>query len=246
MKTRIITGPLFGIFFFSVISLGLYAQTGGDAKAKQLEEMRKIKQQMIEDQKTIQQQNEWNNQSSQQEIKKLNQENQQKNFEIASSKQEASKAKQDMVKAKSELASKQAELAHTQMLIDSAKMQLASTQGLLMQSEMIRKRTEEALQHQEDSVKMLQQAQTLSQLQLDKQTAELEGQRQRSKFLITAAVLGISLFLLVAALLVYRQKTITELGNKNKIIQEEKRRSDELLLNILPEEVMHELKAQIG
>ena len=225
------------------ISYSSLAQTGNDAKAKQLEEMRKIKQQMMEEQKTIQQQTEWNNQSSQQEIKKLNQENQQKNFEIASSKQEATQARQDVLKAKSELASKQAELAHTQALIDSAKASLASTEGMLMQSEMIRKRTEEALLHQEDSVKLLNSEKEKQDLKLAKQGVELEAQRQRNKLYIIAAALGLSLFVVVGALFVYRQKTIQELSDKNKIIQEEKRRSDELLLNILPEEVMHELKA---
>ena len=62
---------------FAVLSVTMtFAQTGNDTKAKQLEEMRRLKQQMMEEQKTIQQQSEWNNQSSQQEIKKLNQENQ--------------------------------------------------------------------------------------------------------------------------------------------------------------------------
>jgi adenylate cyclase len=228
---------------FMFVGSAAFAQTGGDAKAKQLEEMRKLKQQLIEEQKTIQQQNEWNNQSSQQEIKKLNQENQQKNIEIAVTKQDAARAKQDVAKAKAELANKQAELAQTQRMIDSAKARLASTEGLLMQSEMIRKRTEEELLHQEDSVKMLKQEQALQDLKLANQEIELASQKQRNKLYIIAAALGMGLFLVVAALFVYRQKTIKELGDKNKIIQEEKRRSDELLLNILPEEVMHELKA---
>lgn len=235
------TGALFfALFLFSNYT---YAQTGGDAKAKQLEEMRKLKQQMMEEQKTIQQQNEWNNQSSQQEIKKLNQENQQSKMEIAVTKQDAAKAKADVLKAKAELESKQYELAKTLAMIDSAKARLASTEGLLMQSEMIRKRTEEELLHQEDSVKMLRQEQVMQDLKLTNQTIELNAARQRNKFYIIAAALGLGLFFVVAALFVYRQKTIKELGDKNKIIQEEKRRSDELLLNILPEEVMHELKA---
>jgi class 3 adenylate cyclase len=48
----------------------------------------------------------------------------------------------------------------------------------------------------------------------------------------------------LGALLLTRQRALKELADKNKIIQEEKRRSDELLLNILPEEVMLELKAR--
>ena len=69
MKKIIYTTVFFSLFIF------VFAQTGTDTKAKQLEEMRKLKQQMMEDQKTIQQQNEWNNQSSQTEIKQRYQQN---------------------------------------------------------------------------------------------------------------------------------------------------------------------------
>ena len=58
-------------FFFLtlLVSVSSFAQTGSDAKAKQIEQIRLLKQQQIEEQKL---QNEWNNQASQQEIKKLN------------------------------------------------------------------------------------------------------------------------------------------------------------------------------
>lgn len=216
-----------------------FSQSGEDSRLKQLEEIRKLKQQQMEEQKL---QNEWNNQSSQQEIKKLNQENQQKNVEIQVTRQEATKAKQDVVKAKQELEMKQHELAQTQALIDSAKAQLIATKNQLTESELVNKRIREELQHQEDSVKILRQEQALRDLKLKSQEAEIDAQKQKNRFYITAAVLGLGLFVLVALLLAYRQKTIRELASKNKIIEEEKRRSDELLLNILPEEVMHELK----
>ena len=76
------------LFMFSV-AVGQTGTTNSDAKAKQLEEMRKLKNQMMDEQKTIQQQQEWNAQTNQNEIKKLNQENQQKTIEIQVSKQEA-------------------------------------------------------------------------------------------------------------------------------------------------------------
>ena len=167
-------------------------------------------------------QNEWNNQSSQQEIKKLNQENQQKNVEIQVTRQEATKAKQDVVKAKQELEMKQHELAQTQALIDSAKAQLIATKNQLTESELVNKRIREELQHQEDSVKILRQEQALRDLKLKSQEAEIDAQKQKNRFYITAAVLGLGLFVLVALLLAYRQKTIRELASKNKIIEEEK------------------------
>ncbi len=226
-----------------LLAITAIAQTNTDSKARQLEEMRRLKEQMIQEQKTIQQQTEWNNQSSQQEIKKLNQENQQKNFEIAVSRDEVLRSKQQMLKIKLDLEAKKRELDATQVMIDSAKSLLTATQNQLTESEMVNKRIREELLHQEDSVKLLRQEKELQSLVVKNQEIEIEAQRQRSRLYIIAAVLGLSLFVVVAALFVYRQKTIRELGTKNKIIEEEKRRSDELLLNILPEEVMHELKA---
>jgi class 3 adenylate cyclase len=220
----------------------VHAQTDNDTKAKQLEEMRKLKKQMMDEQKTIQQQQEWNNQSSQQEIKKLNQENQQKSLEIAVTRQDAQRAKDEYQKAKANLEAKQRELAQTETLIDSAKAQLAATQNLLQQSELSKKRIQEELLHQEDSVKLLKQTQELQTLQLANQQMELDKQAQKNRFYITAAILGLLLLVVLGALLLTRQRALKQLADKNRIIEEEKRRSDELLLNILPEEVMHELK----
>lgn len=231
------------LFLSFIISASLLAQTGSDTKAKQLEEMRKLKQQMMEEQKTIQQQSEWNNQSSQQEIKKLNQENQQKNFEIATTRQDAQKARTEAARAKTELEIKMRELAETQTKIDSAKKLLGETEELLMTSEMRNKRIAERLQFQEDSVKILKKEQEVQELQLKASELELNAQKAKNNLYIIVAAISLSLLSIIAILFVGRQKTLRELEEKNRIIQEEKRRSDELLLNILPEEVMHELKA---
>lgn len=233
-------------FFMLVITVVMptSAQTDEDARKKQLEEMKKsLHQQVIEDQKTIQQQNEWNNVSNQKEVKRLSQENQQKTQEIQTSKAEAQKAKSEYEKAKATLEAKQRELAYTDALIDSAKAQLRSTQNALQESELSKKRIEEALLHQEDSVKLLHQAQDLQNLKLKNQQIELDAQKQKNQLYIIAAALSLSLFVVLAALLVTRQRALSQLADKNKVIQEEKRKSDDLLLNILPEEVMHELKA---
>ncbi len=223
--------------------LMLHAQTASDTKAKQLEEMRKLQKDIQQENRLIQQQTEWNNQSSQQEIKKLNQENQQKNFEIASSKDEAQRARVEVLKAKQILEAKMRELNQTQILIDSAKIQLAITRGQLSEAEVVNKRIKEELQHQEDSVKYLKQAQEFQDLRLQNQQIELDAQKQKNRLYIIAAALALSLLVVLFALLFTRQKALRELAEKNKIIQEEKKRSDDLLLNILPEEVMHELKA---
>jgi len=229
--------------YLSLLVAFAFAQTGNDTKAKQLEEMRRLKEQMMQEQKTIQQQQEWNNQSSQQEIKKLNQENQQKNFEIATSKQEAQAAKSEAARAKAELENKKRELAETQVKIDSAKKLLGETEEMLVSSEMQKKRIQERLQFQEDSVKILHKEQEVQDLLLKKNVLELEAQKAKNNLYIIVAAVSLSLLSVIAILFFARAKTLRELEEKNKIIQEEKKRSDELLLNILPEEVMHELKA---
>ncbi|MCW5906681.1 MAG: hypothetical protein KIS94_02395 [Chitinophagales bacterium] len=207
----------------------LQAQT---SKQQQLED---IKKQIQEEQKTIQQQQEWNNQSAQQEIKKLSQENQ-------ASKIEAQTAKQEAQRIKLELQQKQAELRTTQIKIDSAKKLLAETETLLQSAEMINKRITEEKQRQEDSVKILLKEQQLQEAVLSAKQVELDAQRARNNLYIIIAAISLSLLSIIVVLFIGRQKTLRDLAEKNKIIEEEKRKSDELLLNILPEEVMVELK----
>jgi adenylate cyclase len=233
-----------------LLAASLSAQTGTNDNAQKLEELRKIKQQMIDDQKTIQQQQEWNNQSSQQEIKNLNQINQQQKIEISTTKQDAQKAKleaqtakADFEKAKQLLIAKQKELAETDILIDSAKALLAITQKDLQESELSKKQIEERLVHQQDSMKIMKQSEELQALQLNNQKIQLEAQKQKIQLYLGASILAVLLFAVLGVLLITRQRSIKQLAEKNAIIEEEKKRSDDLLLNILPVEVMQELKA---
>ncbi len=230
--------PFFFLCF--LISVSSLAQTSQEAKAKFLEEQRLLKQQQIEEQKIM---NDWHNQDAQQEIKKQGQELQQKNIEIASSRQDAQTSKAEASRAKAELEVKQRELSQTQIKIDSAKKLLSETESMLMSSEMQNKRIQERLQFQEDSVKILRKEQEVQDLQLKASELELNAQKAKNNLYIIVAAISLSLLSVIGVLFFARQKTLRELKEKNKIIQEEKRRSDELLLNILPEEVMHELKA---
>jgi class 3 adenylate cyclase len=72
---------------------------------------------------------------------------------------------------------------------------------------------------------------------------EVKTKRAQNKFLMV--VMGAVLILLLFLFNLFRvkQRTAKELAIKNKIIEEEKIRSDELLLNILPFETANELKA---
>lgn len=218
------------------LALAVMVPLQAQQDAQKLEEMRKLQKQMQEENKMLQQQQEWNNQNAQQEIKKLNNDNQQKTFEVQQSKQTAQQALAAAAKAKADLDVKMAELAATQSKIDSAKAELAFTDSLLQTSEMVNKRITQEKQRQEDSIRILKKDQELTDL-------ELNAQKAKNNLYIIIAAVSLSLLTIIGVLFVARQKTMRELADKNKVIQEEKKRSDELLLNILPEEVMHELKA---
>ncbi|MBL7776993.1 MAG: hypothetical protein JNK66_01720 [Chitinophagales bacterium] len=218
--------------FLLFSALALQAQTG----KQDVEEMRKLQKQMQEENKMIQQQQEWNTQNSQQEIVKLK-------TESNTAKQEAAKAKSDAAKAKAELEVKKKELEETLSKIDSAKSRLAETEAALQTSEMIIKRTLEEKQRQEDSITILKKEQELAQVQAKADDLEKKNLRQKNNLYISVAAVALLLTSIIGMLFIQRQKTLRELAEKNKIIAEEKKRSDELLLNILPAEVMHELKA---
>lgn len=82
-------------------------------------------------------------------------------------------------------------------------------------------------------------------LEQDKQIKEMEVQSKRAqnKFLMVSMIGAVVLLLFLLNLFRIKQRTAKELAIKNKIIEEEKKRSDELLLNILPFETANELKA---
>ena len=92
-----------------------------------------------------------------------------------------------------------------------------------------------------------------AQLERDVQTqkaiaAEIDAERQKSESARNFLLMVSALILVIAALffLLFRSKlrTANELSQKNKIIEEEQKRSDELLLNILPPAIAQELKTK--
>jgi len=82
-------------------------------------------------------------------------------------------------------------------------------------------------------------------LQKESRIKEIEVGKQRLKSQLLAAILGV--FLVLSAVLFFlfrsRKRLANELVVKNSAIEIEKKRSDELLLNILPIETANELKS---
>jgi len=78
--------------------------------------------------------------------------------------------------------------------------------------------------------------------------AQLELERQKSESARNLLLVVLAVILIVATLLFLlyqsKQRTAKTLATKNKIIEEEQKRSDELLLNILPPAIAQELKTR--
>ncbi len=93
------------------------------------------------------------------------------------------------------------------------------------------------------SEKRIREIQDLKVSNLDNQLESEKNKRARNAMIAGAAVLFVSLIFLFAR---YRfvQLNRNKLRRKNEIIEIERKRSDDLLKNILPEEVAEELKAK--
>ena len=106
------------------------------------------------------------------------------------------------------------------------------------------------IKEREATISTLEEAQKVLEQEKVRKQNELEQQKLLNYYLIAGAV-GTALILLLILLLIYRGYKIKknanrQLGKKNIQIQLEKKKSEELLLNILPAKVAQELKAKGG
>jgi adenylate cyclase len=124
-----------------------------------------------------------------------------------------------------------------------------SNKSLIMQKQLELQKKQEVINRTEQKLDIVtykaEQLSTKNKLLVqDKKIKELELYRQKLQNYFILTLLG--LFLILAIILYKQYKTkhqnSIELEEKNKIITEEKKRSDELLLNILPLETANELK----
>jgi class 3 adenylate cyclase len=103
---------------------------------------------------------------------------------------------------------------------------------------------EKATKLKEMTKQQLEQEVLLQRAEMEAQSAQMEIDRNKS-FMLLAIVAAVALIIL--ALLIYgryrsSKKAKKTLEEKNKVIQHERERSDELLLNILPASIAEELK----
>lgn len=204
-----------------------FGQTQSD-KAKKEEQLKKLKEDLLKEQQILQQQQEWNQHSTKQAVDQLSKENQEKSQQLKRSNEEILRSQQELERKRKEIEAKQRELEQSEEKLS------------LSQEEIERARALQKMQ--EDSINLLQQAKKIQDLELAKKDLEVIQEREKRKFYIYGfALVGVIITVLIGLFLAI-QRNNRQLADKNKIIEEEKKRSDDLLLNILPEEVMHELK----
>ncbi len=216
------------------LSLLLPAMAHAQDKAEQLKKIKEDLKKQQQEIEFIQEQHETmkNKQYDQlsKEKQKADQERQQKEEELQRSLQEINKSKDQIKQAQDELAKKSAEAQLSQQELEQRQKEI--------------NRAREALQHQEDSIRLLTQEKELQDLELNNQRLANQQQQQQNTIYLAFLALGAVVLAGVIVLYLINRKKNKQLAEKNKVIEEEKHRSEELLLNILPQDLVNELKTQ--
>lgn len=139
-------------------------------------------------------------------------------------------SKEEAEKRAKEIAAKQQQLAN-------------ATQTIIQQKETIKSKDEVIVQTQEEKER-LEMQNKIQEQNLELEKLENENHKKQQLIYVGFAILGLALAIVMALLLTIQRRTAKQLAAKNKIIEEEKKRSEELLLNILPLELANELKAK--
>ncbi len=144
-------------------------------------------------------------------------------------------SKEEAEKRAKEIKSKQEQLAYANLTIVKQKETITS------KDDAIKTKDQEIFQTQEEKerLSMLNQIQDQD---LKLKDAENENHKKQNTIVLVFAIGGLLLAGLMGLFFYKQRKTTLELSAKNKIIEEERRRSEELLLNILPAELANELK----
>jgi len=199
----------------------------GQSKEDQL---KKLKDDLQQQQQQIQFIQEQHDNAKKQQLEDLSKQKQQTEQELIKSQQEINQSKEQIKKSQQDLANKSKEAQQSEQ-------ELAKSQEEMQQANII-------VQHQQDSIKHLTDEQTLKDLELNNQKLANEKQAQANQLYLAVLALVSVILVGFVFLLLYNRRKSKELAEKNRVIHEEKKKSEELLLNILPQDIVDELKAQ--
>jgi len=162
--------------------------------------------------------------------------------EMQKQKEQIEKQKKDLEKVKQDALRIKKEIEVLEKDNTTSKEVLALKQNELAQKEDSLEETSGQLMYMTAEAERLENQNKL--LEQEKKINELELYRQKLHKYISIAGVALLLFLAIIFFRMYKTKlrSTKELAEKNLIIISEKRRSDELLLNILPLETANELK----
>jgi class 3 adenylate cyclase len=147
---------------------------------------------------------------------------------------------------KTRLEQRQRELVQEKAQVEEA---ISEKEEKLATVEEAREKAEEAAQSKAKEVKKLSREKLEQEAVLQTKEAELatarlisERAENQRKMLLILAGFGVLFALFLLVLFISARRSRSRLADKNKIIKQEQERSDELLLNILPQPIAEELK----
>lgn len=170
------------------------------------------------------------------EMREQNEAIQKQKSDIERRKAEADKIKRDLALLAQDNSSNKDLILQKQKELAIKEQALTETSGQL--SVMTEEAEKLATQNQ-----LLEQDKKIKELLVNRKEMELNSQKQQKYFLLLFVGVLLALAVVLFNLYKTKQKTAKELAQKNEIIIAEKKRSDELLLNILPLQTANELKA---
>jgi class 3 adenylate cyclase len=177
------------------------------------------------------------------DLEKKNAEMKQQNENIEKQKVDIEKRKADAERIKKELASLEQDNSQNKDLIQKKQAELMQSEKALTEtSGQLSIITEEAEKLATQN-KLLEQNKIIKELEVNQKEMELQSQKTQKYFLLSFVAILLALAFVLFNLYKTKQRTAKELAQKTEIIIAEKKRSDELLLNILPLQTANELKA---
>ncbi|MBP7478035.1 MAG: hypothetical protein KA797_05880 [Chitinophagales bacterium] len=183
---------------------------------------------------------------SKKELKEANEDLKRQFNELAAEKAKLDREKRQIEVEKSwisdQLRTLHQDNAQKGMVLDKQQTQIKQIKTQVEESKAIIEETRDVLESQSDSLSKLAEAKEISDLMLSREKLELDKQRlitENQKASEKILIGGILFVLLLAFLLLFLYFSKKKANIK---IEQEKKKSDELLLNILPEEVADELK----
>lgn len=170
------------------------------------------------------------------QIEKQNREIERQEAEMKRKNEEIAKQKANEERIKQEVQVLEKDKSANKELIAQKQEELSKTSGQLDVMT-------EAAQKLSTENKLLEQAKQIKELEVEQRKLENKSLKTQKYFLLLFVGVLFALALVLFNLFKTKQRTAKELAIKTEIIIAEKKRSDELLLNILPLQTANELKA---